>query len=140
MLLAHGQNLQKDVITFNSAMSSLEHVPAMSPWQCAPQILTKLRCSDLRPTVVTCSTAMSVVGSWALALQFLATAELQMDVVMYSAGMNACGKCQEPGYYLVDLSGSPWCKQLIWLVICYGANHYLWFVVDHYSWLRWIEQ
>lgn len=96
MMLAHRTDVQRDVITFNAAMSSLDQ--DVLQWQRAFHLFLSLRRNDLLPSVVTCSTAMSVVGHrWDVALHFLETSDLgvRADVVMYSAGINACGKCQE---------------------------------------------
>lgn len=96
MMLAHRTDVQRDVITFNAAMSSLDQ--DVLQWQRAFHLFLSLRRNDLLPSLVTCSTAMSVVGHrWDVALHFLETSDLgvRADVVMYSAGINACGKCQE---------------------------------------------
>ena len=90
MILAHSKDIQRDVITFNSAISA-----DGLGWPWAFQLLTELRCKELQPTAVTCISAMTMVGQWDVALQFLAMDFWQVDVMMYSAGINACGKCQE---------------------------------------------
>ena len=96
MMLAHRTDLQRDVITFNAAMSSLDQD---LQWQWAFHLFLSLKWNGLLPSVVTCSIAMSVGHHWEVALQFLETADLhaslRADVVMYSAGINACGKCKE---------------------------------------------
>eukprot|EP00438_Fugacium_kawagutii_P002914 Skav230081 [mRNA] locus=scaffold2569:265953:269109:- [translate_table: standard] len=89
-ILLADQTVQKDVITFNSLMSSLD---LGLSWQCAPQILANLRCSALRPTVVTCSTAMSLVD-WARALQFLATEQTDVEWRQALRVLGACKDCQ----------------------------------------------
>ena len=99
VMLAHRKDFQRDTITFNSALSSLDR--AVGQWQLAFHLFTNLRCDTLQPTVISSSTAMSVVGvvgqSWDVALQFLTSDrwKVQADVVMYSVAINACGKCQE---------------------------------------------
>lgn len=90
MILVHSMAMQRDVITFNSAMSA-DGVA----WPWAFQLITELRCEELQPTAVSCISAMTMVGQWDVALQFLAMDFWQADVMMYSAGINACGKCQE---------------------------------------------
>ena len=115
MMLAHRTDVQRDVITFNAAMSSLDQDALQ--WQRAFHLFLSLKWNELVPSVVTGSTAMSVVGHrWKVALQFLeADGDLRADVVMYSAGINACGKCQErqrsaqrdsPHYILYQISST----------------------------------